>query len=133
MTYSVGLPSSVTWTPDNATTIQGVITPGGITGSIQYEMDDRLMLFGTFENSVRSFHLDSDDGDRRLFFKQNRIEGGLMWTGVQGDSFPGVEVKVAVGYAFNQEFSRGWDTRDDDTLRDISDEPYSAVGITSRF
>jgi hypothetical protein len=133
VTYSIGLPSGITWTPDGATTVQAAITPGGITGSVEHELDDRLTLFGLFENSVRSFHLDSDVGDRRLFFKQNRVEGGLVWTGAQGDSFPGVEVRFAVGYAFDQEFSRGWDTRDDDTVRDISDEPYVRVGITSRF
>ncbi|MEZ6190271.1 MAG: hypothetical protein R3C45_03170 [Phycisphaerales bacterium] len=133
LSYAVGLPSSVTWAPDSNTTARAVITPGGITGSIEHDLDDRLTLFALFDNSVRSFHLDTDDGDRRLFFKQNRVEGGIVWRGTQGDSFPGVEVRAAVGYAFSQEFSRGWDTRDDDTVRDISDEPYLRVGVTMGF
>ena len=133
VSYAVGLPSSVTWTPDSSTTARAVITPGGISGSIEHELDDRFTLFALFDNSVRSFHLDSDDSDRRLFFKQNRVEGGIAWRGAQGDSFPGVEVRAAVGYAFDQEFSRGWDTRDDDTVRDISDEPYVRVGVTMGF
>ncbi len=131
--YSIGLPGSITWTPDSATTLNAVVTPGGVSGSIEHEMDDRLTLFGRFDNSVRSFHIDTDAGNRRLFFKQNRVEGGLAWAGVQGDSFPGIEFQVAVGYAFDQEFSRGWDTRDDDTVRDISDEPYVRVGMTMGF
>lgn len=133
VSYSVGLPSSITWTPDSTTTARAVITPGGITGSIEHELDDQLTLFARFDNTVRSFHLDSDDGDRRLFFKQSRVEGGIVWRGTQGDSFPGVEVRAAVGYAFSQEFSRGWDTRDDDTIRDITDEPYVRVGVTMGF
>jgi hypothetical protein len=133
LSFAVGLPSSVTWTPDSNTTARAVITPGGVTGSIEHELDDRIKLFALFDNSVRSFHLDSDDSDRRLFFKQNRVEGGIAWRGAQGDSFPGVEVRAAVGYAFDQEFSRGWDTRDDDTVRDISDEPYVRVGVTVGF
>lgn len=133
VSYAIGLPSSVTWTPDGNTTARAVITPGGVTGSIEYELDDRLTIFALFANSVRSFHLDSDDSDRRLFFKQSRVEGGIAWRGAQGDSFPGVEVRAAVGYAFDQEFSRGWDTRDDDTVRDISDEPYVRVGVTVGF
>lgn len=133
VTYSIGLPGSITWTPDSATTVKAVITPGGVTGSIEHELDDQLALFGRFGNTVRSFHIDSDDSNRRLFFKQNRVEGGLAWTGAQGDSFPGLQFIVAVGYAFDQEFSRGWDTRDDDTIRDISDEPYVRVGVTANF
>lgn len=133
VSYAIGLPSSVTWTPDSRTTVRGVVTPGGITGSLEHELDDRLTLFTLFDNSVQSFHLDSDDSDRRLFFKQNRVEGGLKWRGVQGDSFPGVEVRVAVGYAFDQEFTRGWDTRDDDTVRDITDEPYVRFGVSMGF
>lgn len=131
--YSLGVPSSVTWTPDNATTVRAVVTPGGVTGSIERELDDRLTLFALFDNRTRSFHLDSDVNDRRFFYKQNRVEGGLVWRGTQGDSFPGVEARIAAGYAFDQEFSRGWDTRDDDTVRDISDEPYVRVGVEVGF
>ncbi len=133
LSYSLGLPGSITWTPDSNTTARAVITPGGVTGSIEHQLDNRLTLFALFDNSVRSFHLDSDDSDRRLFFKQNRVEAGVVWRGREGDGFPGVEVRAAVGYAFDQEFSRGWDTRDDDTVRDISDEPYVRVGVTMGF
>ncbi len=131
--YSVGLPSSITWTPDSQTSVRAILTPGGVTGSIEREIDERITLFGRYDNRVRSFHLDSDVNDRRLFFKQTRVEGGVVWTGTQGDSFPGTEIRLAVGYAFDQEFSRGWDTRDDDTVRDISDEPYVRAALTMRF
>jgi len=131
--YSIGLPSAITWTPDSATTVRGIVTPGGITGSIEHELDERITLFGRYNNRTRSFHVDSDVNDRRLFFKQTRVEGGVIWTGTQGDSLPGVEIRLALGYAFDQEFSRGWDTRDDDTVRDISDEPYVRAALTMRF
>lgn len=131
--YSVGLPSSITWTPDDVTSVRAVITPGGFAGSIEHELNEWITLYGRYDNRTRSFHLDSDDSDRRLFFKQSRVEGGIVWTGTQGDSFPGAEIRVAVGYAFEQEFSRGWDTRDDDTVRDISDEPYVRAALTMRF
>ncbi len=131
--YSVGLPSSITWTPDDVTSARAVLTPGGFAGSIEHELNAWITLYGRYDNRTRSFHLDSDDSNRRLFFRQTRVEGGVVWTGMQGDSLPGAEIRVAVGYAFDQEFSRGWDTRDDDTVRDISDEPYIRAALTMRF
>lgn len=134
-TYTLGFPtSSITWKPDDRTTVRATyFLPTTVNASVAYELADRWSAYGSFESSLNAYRIDSDPDNRRLMFAQRRIEGGIVWTGRQGDSFPGVEVRVACGYAFDQEFTRGFDVRDTDTVRDISDEPYIRVGVTMGF
>lgn len=134
-TYTLGFPSSsITWKPDDRTTLRATyFLPTTINAIIEYELAEPWSIYGSFENSLNAYKVDSDSTDRRLMFAQKRIEGGVVWRGREGDSFPGVEVRAAFGYAFDQEFTRGFDVRDDDTVRDISDEPYIRVGVSMRF
>ncbi len=134
-TYTLGFPaSSITWKPNGRTTLRATyFIPTTINALIEYELAEPWWVYASFENSLNAYKVDSDRSNRRLLFAQQRIEGGVVWRGREGDSFPGVEVRVACGYAFNQEFTRGFDVRDTDTVRDISDEPYVRVAVTSRF
>ncbi len=129
--YTLGIPaSSVTHKLDDRTTVRArYILPININASIEYELDDAVTLFGRFDSDTNAYTLDSDPDNRRLMFSQQRIEGGAVW--VHEPS--GVELTVAGGYAFDQEFTRGWDSRDDDTVRDISDEPYLRIGLKISF
>ena len=134
-TYTVGFPvSGVTWRPDSKTRINvNYFIPISFQGEIEHEVADQWLVFASLDSSLNAYKLDSDSNDRRLMFAQRRVEAGIVWRGRQGDSFPGVEFKIAGGYAFDQEFTRGFDVRDDDTVRDISDEPYVRFGVTARF
>jgi len=134
-TYSLGFPSSsITWKPDSRTTLSATyFLPTTVNGIIEYELAEPWSIYGSFESSLNAYTLDSDPDNRRLMFAQKRIEGGVVWRGRQGDSFPGVEVRVACGYAFDQEFTRGFDVRNENTVRDISDEPYVRVGVSMGF
>ncbi len=134
-TYTLGFPSSsITWKPNDRTTLRATyFLPTTVNGIIEYQLADPWSIYGSFESSLDAYKVDSDSSNRRLMFAQRRIEGGVVWRGRQGDSFPGVEVRVACGYAFDQEFTRGFDVRDEDTVRDISDEPYVRAGVTMRF
>jgi len=134
-TYTLGFPSSsITWKPDDRTTVRATyFLPTTVNGIIEYELAQPWSIYGSFESSLNAYKVDSDPSNRRLMFAQKRIEGGVVWRGRQGDSFPGVEVRVACGYAFDQEFTRGFDVRDTDTVRDISDEPYVRVGVAMGF
>lgn len=133
--YSLGFPSSsITWKPNDRTTLRATyFLPTTVNAIIEYEIAEPWSIYASFENSLNAYKVDSDSTDRRLMFAQRRIEGGVVWRGREGDSFPGVEVRVACGYAFDQEFTRGFDVRDDDTVRDISDEPYVRVAVTVGF
>ena len=89
--------------------------------------------FASYDSRFNAYTLDDDPDNRRLMFSQQRVEAGLTWDGNADNRLPGVLVTIAGGYAFDQEFSRGWDSRDDDTVRDISDEPFLRLGVRMRF
>jgi hypothetical protein len=63
-----------------------------------------------------------------LLFQQRRAEGGVIWR--PNDE---IALTVAAGYAFDQEFNIGWDTRNQDRVAKPSDEPYLRVGFEVRF
>jgi hypothetical protein len=134
-TYTIGFPyGSITWKPNDRTTLHAIAYYSATANAIiEYQLSKPWSIYGSYESSQNAYKVDSDRSDRRLIFAQERIEGGVVWRGRQGDSFPGVEVRVAGGYAFDQEFTRGWDTRSDDTVRDISDEPYVRVAVSMGF
>ncbi len=135
-TYTLGFPSSsITWKPNDKTTLRATyFIPTTIKGIIEYEVTQPWSVYASYDSSLNAYKLDSDpNNNRRLMFAQQRIEAGVVWRGREGDSFPGVELRVAGGYAFDQAFTRGFDVRDTDTVRDISDEPYVRVAIISRF
>jgi len=130
--YTVGIPAStITHKLDDRTTISATyFVPIAAIASIEHKLDDSITLFGRFDGRTRAYTLDSSPDNRRLFFQQRRVEAGLTWRDGGADT---IEVTLAGGYAFDQEFTRGWDTRDDDTVRDLSDEPYFRVGVGLRF
>lgn len=128
--YTVGLPfSSLTWQPADKLTIDVVyLAPVSVTATVSYEMLDELTVFGKLLNRYKAFHIDGDDRHRRVFFQQRRVEGGIRWKPcAQG------ELEFAAGYAFAQELERGWDVRDTDGIREISDEPYVRLGLRFDF
>ena len=127
--YSLGLPaSSITHRFDDQTTVRATyVLPFNVNASIEHQLDDELTLFGRFDSQINAYTLDRYPDNRRLMFSQEQIEAGLVWR----DS--GIELSVAGGYALNQVFTRGFDARDDSTVRDISDEPYVRVGLGLRF
>jgi hypothetical protein len=70
-----------------------------------------------------------DGGDTDyMFFEQRRLEAGIDWRTCEAAS-----VVVAAGYAFDQEFSAGWDVRDTDGEIEIDAAPYLRVGVDLRF
>jgi hypothetical protein len=42
-------------------------------------------------------------------------------------------VDLAVGYAWSTEFSEGFDSRENDEIADVSDEPYVRLGVDLRY
>jgi hypothetical protein len=134
-TYTLGFPSSsITWKPNDRTTLRAsYFIPTTVKGIIEYEVTQPWSVYASFDSSLDAYTLDSGGSNRRLLFAQQRVEAGVVWRGRQGDSFPGVEVRAALGYAFDQEFTSGFDVLDTDTVRDISDEPYVRVGVAMGF
>ena len=77
-------------------------------------------LYASLSRSVNAFHWNAfADGDDRLFFRQVRLEGGVQYR--LNDR---LQLILSGGYAFDQEFSVGFDTRERDTIADVDATPY---------
>jgi hypothetical protein len=129
--FVVGVPvTSVEWRPDDRLRVEVVYTlPDTLDASVGYRVARGVTVFGNFENRREAFHLDGLRANYdRLLFEQRRAEIGLRWEPKKDVMF-----NLAGGYAFGQEFSTGFDSRETDLVADLSDEPYVRVGVDIRF
>jgi len=130
LSFTLGLPySSVRWIPADRWYLNASITPSpSLNIELGYEVVEQVTIYGAFRSDIRAFHIDGDDDNRRVFFEQSLAEVGVRWK-----PCPTCEIFLAGGFAFDQEFTRGWDTRDTDDVREISDEPFVRFGGRFRF
>ncbi len=131
LTYTLGFPTnSITWTPDDRWTWQlDYAVPFTADVRVGYEVNETVELFGKFANRLDAYRLNNNDSDRRrVLFTQRLLEAGIVWT-------PAGQVQLAVagGYAFSQEFDRGFDVRETRSILDASDEPYVSVQLNVSF
>ncbi|MEM9881906.1 MAG: hypothetical protein AAF800_03180 [Planctomycetota bacterium] len=128
--YTVGLPfANVVYTPDDRWTIDVTyFIPLGGEAQVDYAIDDRWTAFGRYSSTQRGYHLDGDNENRRLFFRQDRLELGTRYAPADGWTWT-----FAGGWAFAQEFTRGFDTRDDDNVRDLDDAAFFRIGLNLSF
>lgn len=130
LSYAIGLPfSNLSWQPDEhwSVNVNFLFLIGG-SAEVSYRVDDRWSGYFAYESSTRGFHLSGDDDNRRLFFQQSRAELGARFA-----LTPELRLNAAIGYAFDQEFTRGFDTRNDTLVRDVEDAPFLRVGIKAAF
>lgn len=129
-TYAIGLPfSRLTWTPDEFWTIDirsSVFF--SFNGSVSYQASQDLRLFASFVRRSDAFTIQGGFPNRRLLFTQDRLELGLTY-----DIRENLALTLAGGYALNQEFEVGFDSRDPTGLRDLDDSGYIRGGIELRF
>jgi hypothetical protein len=96
---------------------------------VSYQFAPHISIFGRLESRESAFHLDELEGTNdRLIFLQRRGEIGVFWT-----PYKFLNILVAGGYAFDQEYRVGFDTRRDFSLARIDDTPYGRIGIEFRF
>ena len=130
LSYTAGLPfSSLTWTPVESLAVNikyGV--PASFNARADLTVYEKVTLFGLIANRCEAFVLDGDVSNRRIIFEQYRAEGGIRW-----EPCANFGVEVAGGYAFEQRFKRGFDTRSDDTVAALTDEPYIKIAANVSF
>ncbi len=128
--YSFGLPfSTLFYQPDDRWTFNvRYIIPIGGTAEVEFKIDDRWTAFGSYTSTTRGYHLDGDDDNRRLFFEQDRLEAGVRYAPADG-----WEWTFSGGWAFDQSFSRGFDVRDDVTVRELDDAAFLRLGLDFSF
>ena len=127
---AVGFPfSSVRWEPTEKLTIRGNFSfPDNLTGRIDYGYSDGIGIFAEVAARSEAFHADQLESDDRLIFRQSRAEAGVRYR-VEDR----VSVVAAGGWAFSQEFSVGFDVRDDDEIAELDDAPYLRTAVELRF
>jgi len=128
--YVIGIPfSSVYWEPDDHWYLDASYFPvfRG-QAEIGYRINDAWTIAANYTSDTRAYHLDGDDENRRLFFEQQRLSIGAKWKPDRD-----LELGLAAGYAFGQEFSRGWDARDLDTVRELESAPFLSFALNWRF
>ncbi len=94
-----------------------------------YEIIPHCSVYGSLSRTINTFYLDTTQNVQdRLYFQQRRAE-----LGVQYSPRPDFDFRLAVGYAWDQEFSIGFSSSNTDLLADISDEPYVRAGIVWKY
>jgi hypothetical protein len=96
---------------------------------LAYQVHDDWTLFVGYESSYDPFWINGVE-NRRLFFKQRRVEAGVRWS---PGAMPAAEFTVAGGYAFDQKFESGWDVRDTDTIARVDGMPYARLALSIEF
>jgi hypothetical protein len=130
LSYTIGVPlSSVTWRPDRPIMVEVTWQMvDRVDARFEYELSLVWILFMNFELREEAFTVDGIGDHDRLLFQQRRAELGIRWHPWEHTSF-----LLAGGYAFNQEFSIGYDQNDSDEVADVSDEPYLRLGFERRW
>ncbi len=117
------------WTPDDQWTIgMRYLLPIDLTLDVEYRLSDQWAFFGRIYSDFTAVDEADSDSNDRLFFLERRAELGARWQALDN-----LDLELAAGYAFAQEFERGWDLRDTDTVRELDDAPFARVGLTWRY
>jgi hypothetical protein len=128
---SLGFPFAYgRWRPTEQLLLELNFTfPDFVGGRVSYELAEGLGVFASVASRTDSFHFnDLADPDDRLFFRQRLAEAGVRYE--VRDTFV---ISLAGGWAFGQEFTSGWDTRDDDLVADIEDGPFARIEAQFSF
>src|SRR4051794_2274385 len=102
---------------------------------VGYEVAKGLEVYGSIGQRSEGFFLDGlGAGDSRLLFQQKRAEVGVAYRLKDaGVGERDIEFDGAIGYAWDGEFSTGFDQANSRLLADISDSPYVRFGVQLRF
>ncbi len=128
---TAGLPiSSIRWEATEQLTLELAYSiPEDVRIDVGYEVIPHVTIFGRARQQRDGFFLDGlPENHDRVLFEQRRAEAGVRY-----EPSEQVHVDLAVGYAWNTEFSEGFDSRETNEIADVSDEPYVRAGVELRF
>jgi len=136
LTYAAGFPrSGVTWELAPDLTLDAYYAvPFTASVMLDYRLSPSWSVFGGYKNFFNAFRLDKADLTDRLMVQMSRVELGVHYTN-ENFVLKGalLDASLAVGYAFAQEYSSGFDVRDMQPLAELSDVPYVALMLRGRF
>ncbi len=94
----------------------------------EYRIQKHFGVYANAENFFQGFFVERGDVTTRQFYQMRRVEAGVR---IIFD--PLIDVGIGVGYAFDQDFERGYDVRHLSSISSISNEPYIAVVLRGTF
>lgn len=134
-TYVAGVPfSSIHWEFLPAVTLDAQYGfPYTMDVRVGWQVIEPVELFGSFQNRFNRYRYEITDEftgreNQHLLFEQRRLEAGVLLTLCEC-----MQVTLAGGYAFDQELTVGWDSRDNEDLFEIDSGVYWRVGGALRF
>jgi hypothetical protein len=132
---SVGYPqSALHWEPLAKVTVDlSYVAPFNGQAEVAYHFTKELAAVAGYTQFFNAFDVDGDPATRRLFYRMSQVEVGVRYRDDAAFWGIGIDADLVVGYAFDQEFSRGWDVRDLTPLTSLSDAPYVGVVLRGRF
>lgn len=100
--------------------------PDSVTAKADYTIVKGLGVFGQLAWRQEAFHWDElSRSSDRIIYDARRAEAGLRWSPSEW-----IDLTIAVGYLFSQEFNVGWDVRHQDRIARPSDEAYLRFGFS---
>jgi hypothetical protein len=126
----LGFPfSSVEYKVGKLTLSGRFYVPDDAEARIDYEFAKVFGVFGQFNSRREAFHDDAFPVTTdRLLYKSRRTELGFRWS-----PHNMIDLIVAGGYMFGQEFNQGFDSRNETRVAKPSDEPYVRIGFQFRL
>lgn len=118
----IGFPyTSVEYKINDQLTLSGQIyVPDSFSARLDYSVVKEFGIFLQATSRREAFKWDElPNSADRVIYDSRRAELGARWTPAEW-----INLIVAGGYLFDQEFNVGWDTRDQDRLAKPSDEMY---------
>ena len=102
--------------------------PYSADADLEYRITRHLGLYANAANFCQGFVLASGDITNRQFYQMRRVEAGVRFI-----RQPLIDASIGVGYAFDQEFSSGYDVQNLQPIGQISNEPYLALVVRGTF
>jgi hypothetical protein len=131
VTTSIGFPFlGISWKPANWFTFDFRGIPGIFqTGSLNFHVHEKWDIFLRYRGANFRFFIDDFSNDnRRLFYTEQRAE-----LGVTAKPIEHLEITLVVGWAFEREFSTGFDVRDTEPLAGLDKTPFFGLTVSYHF
>lgn len=130
VTYGMGFPfSSLTWKPTDRWKVDiRSLLFFSLNATVSYTATDDLAFYAAYVQRNDAFTVSGSPSDRRLLFSQQRVELGAIY-----ELTSGVGLTLAGGYAFDQEFDFGYDSREAVGVRDLDDAAFIRAGVVFMY
>lgn len=136
LSWTVGYPrSALDWaiTPDLRLTA-GYAVPFTAGISLEYRFGDGVSVFGGYSDFFNAFFQDEHEKTDRFFLHMQRVEVGVRYVNPNLLGYHlYLDAALTVGYAFDQDWSHGFDVRNLEPLQGTEGTPYVGLVIRGRF